>query len=79
MIEAEAVKRANTYLLEIRGIQAKPVEVRLVQRPGSPDYWWVSYGTSVLFPKETAAGATIDGGDLILCVSDNSGEVCEVG
>jgi hypothetical protein len=76
--ECEAVERANTYLLQLRGIEAKPVEVHLIHLSNSPSYWWISYGTAILYPKETAAGVIVDDGNFILRVDDVSGKVSEL-
>lgn len=75
MNETEAIAKANKYVLEDQGVEAKPVEIHLIQRPGTRRYWWVSYGTSIWFPKETAAGAIVDGGEYILRVDDENGEI----
>jgi hypothetical protein len=75
MNEAEAIRAANNFLLQDRGILATPIEIRLIQRPNAPSFWWVSYGTSIRYPKETAEGAGIDGGEYILKVDDSSGGV----
>jgi hypothetical protein len=75
MTEEEAIRKANAYLRKLNGVQAQPIEVHRVQRPGQPVYWWVSYGTAILFPNETAAGATVDGGEFVLRVDEAEGTV----
>jgi hypothetical protein len=75
MTEAEAIERANKYVWEHQHIATKPVEVHLVQRAKLPAYWWVSFGTSVYYPSETAAGEVIDDGAYIVKVDDMTGKV----
>ena len=75
MTESEAIARANRYTLEHQHVDAKPVEVHCVRRPESPVHWWISYGTGIYYPAETAAGCTIDGGTYILKVDDATGDV----
>lgn len=71
----QAIKIANDFLREQRGIEAHPVQVKFVQRPELPSFWVVRYGTAILFPKETAAGSKVDGGDYLLKVDDTNGVV----
>lgn len=75
MKEADAISAADSFLLKDRGVAAEPIQVVLMRRPNEPTFWVVRYGTFILFPKETAAGSTVDGGDYILTVDDASGEV----
>jgi hypothetical protein len=75
MSEVEAIERANRYVLAHRQVVAEPVEVHCIRGEGAPASWWISYGTGIDFPVETAAGATIDDGAYVLKVDDASGEV----
>ena len=74
MTESDAIARANRYVLEHQYVEFEPVEVHCVRRPESPVYWWISYGTGIYYPAETAAGATVDDGTYILKVDDATGE-----
>lgn len=73
MTESEAINRANAYVLKSYGAQAEPIGVRRIHT--HPTYWTIMYGPCVLFPKEIATGATVDGGELILRVDEMSGTV----
>ncbi len=75
MTEKEVIERANRFLLGDRGITAEPVQIVCRRPAGKPVFWVVRYGTSILFPKETAAGATVDDGDYMLRVDEASGVV----
>jgi hypothetical protein len=75
MTKHEAITKANEYTHEQHQVDAQPVEVHFVSRSGERPYWWVSYGTAIYHPVETAAGCTIDGGDYILKVDDATEEV----
>ena len=75
MTEVEAIERANQFIFERERVKTEPVEVHLVRRADSDAYWWISYGTAVYYPTETAAGDVIDGGDYIVKVDVMTGEV----
>jgi hypothetical protein len=75
MTEAEAIERANRYTLAHKQVVAEPIEVHCIRGGDAPASWWISYGTGIDFPMETAAGATIDDGAYVLKVDQATGEV----
>jgi hypothetical protein len=75
MTEQEAIDRANDYVLQKYCVQAQPMHAHRIQSTTHSYYWSIVYGPAVLFPKQIAAGATVDGGELMLDVDEESGEV----
>jgi hypothetical protein len=72
MTKADAVNAPNRFLLHDRGSSREPIQAVLMRPCDRPRFWVVRYGTSILFPKETEAGSTVDGGDYILSVRDTT-------
>lgn len=79
MTEHEAIDRANVYVMQTYGIQAEPTGIRYIKNKESPSYWSILYGPEVLYPKDMAEGAIVDGGELFLRVDDASGVVSVYG
>lgn len=74
MNQSEVIKKVRAFVSEHTDVDADPEVAELVTRPGTPPYWWISYPAALFFPKEAAAGCTIDG-PYILSVDDESGEI----
>ena len=75
MTEVEAVQRGNAFVLKNTGVAGEPEHVQLVTRLGQQRYWSLIYGAALFFPEAIAAGDTIDGGEYMVRVNDQSGEV----
>ncbi len=74
----EVIQRANAFVLATKGVQGEPDHVHLVRRPGKPRYWSVMYNCSLLYPDECVDGEGVDGGEYIVEVNDQTGEVTAV-
>ena len=74
----EVIQRANAFVLAKRGVQGEPDEVRLFRKPGKPRTWGVMYHFSVFYPEVARDGGVVDGGEYILNVEDQTGEVTVV-
>lgn len=78
MTENEAIAIANRYVRDHYESECQPVEVHFIVKDKEPSYWWVSYGTWVHYPEETAKGTITDDGSLVLLIIDSTGIVSEV-
>ena len=74
----EAIQRANAFVLQTTGVDGDPEVVRLVSGPGRK-HWWMLYNAAIRFPREVAAGSTVDGGELMIQVDDETGDVAVKG
>jgi len=71
----EATQKANAFVLQTSGVVCSPDFARLVKKPGDRSTWLISYGPELFFSDWLEAGDTIDGGEYMLRVDDQSGEV----
>ena len=71
----DVIQRANAFVLATKGIQGEPDHVRLIRTPDKARSWRLMYHFSLFYPEVARDGGVVDGGEYIVVVDDQSGEV----
>ena len=74
----EVIQRANAFVFATKGVQGEPDHVRLFRKPGKPRSWSLMYHFSLFYPEVARDGGVVDGGEYIVDVDDQTGEVTAV-
>lgn len=79
MNQAEAKAKARGFVGAKTGVNADPDSVHLIESATGQRRWRAFYSAGHFFPKEAPAGATVDGGEYIVEIDDQNGEVSLIG
>jgi hypothetical protein len=74
----DVIQKANAFVLATKGVQGEPDHVILYRRPGKVRFWRLMYHFSLFYPEVAREGGVVDGGEYIVTVDDQSGEVTAV-
>jgi hypothetical protein len=71
----DVIRKANAYVLATKGVQGEPDYVRLSRNLEKGRSWRLMYHYSLFYPEIAQEGGVVDGGEYIIDVDDNSGEI----